>query len=89
MPDRNLWLKLAVVWLSAATIAGLLLWVDLHRAPLFMLVPYPSWRLIVPQVVQLFIDRPLMAIALAVIPTSALVATLVLTVGAIRSRTAS
>ena len=87
MQSRGLLLPLAVLWIAGPALSALLLWIELRRAgKFFVLVPYPTWRTIVPLVGQLFAQRPLVAIAVVVVPVATLAATVALFAMAIRNR---
>ena len=91
MSQRGILFPLAVVWIAGVSLSALLLWIDLRRPwKFFWLLPYPTWRTVVPTAVQLvaqlFAQRPLAAIAVVVIPLATLAATVALFVAALRHR---
>ncbi len=78
------WRHLVALWGAAIVLAVALLALDgwlLHRQKVFWLLPYPSdVRAVWVTLATMFRDRPLLVTAMAVIPTIAVVGTLILVV---------
>ena len=87
MAQRGILLPLVALWIAGPALAALLLWIDLRReTKFFWLVPHPTWRTVVPLIGQLFVQRPLVAIAVVVVPVVTLALTVALFVAAVRNR---
>jgi hypothetical protein len=73
----TLWRQLVTLWGVTIFLAALLTWYDTRR-PFFWLVPYPTWRMIRPMIVEFFHVRPILATAMIGLPALALLASIAL-----------